>query len=288
MIIGQITDLHLGFAGDKASEPNQLRLDAVLERLIAFRPHLDLLLVTGDLTERGDQASMTRLRDRLERLPFPWAVLPGNHDLRSSLLEVFPETPSFDGYVQSALETFALRILLLDTVEEGRHAGAFDGGRAAWLERVLAAAPGQPTLLVMHHPPVPIGIDWMSASQAEPWTHDLTAVVAKAPQVVGAIAGHVHRPIVTPWAGTLLRVCPAVAPQLALNLSPINPARPDGRALLVSEPPGFAVHHWTPAGGLTTHFATVGPAETLLRYNEGFQPVIQRFLKEREQLPSAG
>ena len=56
------------------------------------------------------------------------------------------------------------------------------------------------------------------------------------------ISGHVHRPIVTHWAGTTLIVCSSTAPQVALDLEPIDPEQPDERSMIVAEPPCYALH----------------------------------------------
>jgi hypothetical protein len=286
MIIAQITDLHLGFEPGDALELNRVRLDRTVAKLCAMEPRPDLLLCTGDLTERGDLQSFRRLREALAPLPFAYFLGVGNHDERSALFEVFPETRTASGYVQYAIEDWPLRILMLDTLEHGRHAGAFGAARAQWLSEQLDAAPDRPTLIVLHHPPAFTGIDWMTLTAGETWAARLTAVVAGRPNIVGAVAGHIHRPVVTPWAGTCLRVCASVAPQVTLELKPIDLDRPDGRPLIQVEPPAFALHHWTPGTGLVTHFGRVEEVETLVRYDARFQPVLRRFAEERSEAPS--
>ena len=52
MLIAQISDLHIG-----ADDDNLSRLDAVLDQLEAMPARPDHLLVTGDLTEHGDETS---------------------------------------------------------------------------------------------------------------------------------------------------------------------------------------------------------------------------------------
>lgn len=286
MLIAQITDIHLGFERDNPGELNRQRLDQVVRKLCEMRPRPDLLLCTGDLTERGDLASFERLREALEPLPFPYHLVVGNHDLRGPLLEAFPETPTDRGFIQYAIEDQPLRILVLDTLEESRHAGAFGPERARWLTARLDEAPERPTLIVLHHPPAWTGIDWMTMGPEETWAPRLTAIVEGRGQVVGAIAGHMHRPIVAPWAGTCLRVCASVAPQVTLELAPMDLDHPDGRALIQAEPPAFALHHWSPQTGLVTHFGRVEEAPTLLRYDDRFQPTLRRFAEERGREPA--
>ena len=125
---------------------------------------------------------------------------------------------------------------------------------------------------------------WPTHPPPTSWAPRLTAIVARHQQVVGAIAGHVHRPIVAPWAGTTLRVCPSCAPQVTLDLRPMDLDHPDNRPLIQEEPPAFALHMWTP-GGLVTHYGRVEEPQTLLRFDSGFQPVLRHFAEEREQEP---
>jgi Icc protein len=286
MLIAQITDIHLGFEPGNPLELNRMRLNRTLEQLCAMRPQPDLLLCTGDLTDRGDAESFRRLREALAPLPFPCFLGLGNHDARAPFLEVFPETPTASGFVQYAIEEWPLRILMLDTLEHGRHAGAFNAARAQWLEARLDEAPERPTLIVLHHPPAYTGIDWMTLTAEEAWAARLTAIVAGRPNIVGALAGHDQRPVIAPWAGTCVRVCSSVAPQVTLELGPMDLDRPDGRPLVQIEPPAFALHLWGPETGLVTHFGRVEEAETVIRFDDRFQPVLRRFAEERSREPA--
>jgi 3',5'-cyclic AMP phosphodiesterase CpdA len=279
MLLAQITDLHLGFESDAPDEPNTLRLEATLEAVLGGRPRPDALLVSGDLTEHGDEASYRRLRAILDGLPVPAHLSLGNHDKRDAFRAVFPEAPDAGGFLQYAVEDAAVRLLVLDTLEDGRHGGGFCPTRAAWLAERLAES-ARPTLLVLHHPPIETGIDWMTVGEHEPWIERFAATVRGQEQILGAVCGHIHRPIATVWRGLPLSVCAATAPQLALDLTPLDPEAPDGRALIVEEPPAYALHRITPEGVLS-HFATVEPAHVLARYDDRMQPLIRALAAER-------
>jgi 3',5'-cyclic AMP phosphodiesterase CpdA len=279
MLIAQITDLHLGFDADGPDEPNARRLAATLEAILAQRPRPDLLLVTGDLTERGAPASYRRLKQMLAQTPIPACLTVGNHDDRAAFRAVFPDVPHMDDYVQYVADHGGVRLVVLDTLEEGRHGGGFCAARAGWLAARLAES-DRPTLLVLHHPPIETGVAWMTTDPREPWVRRLAEAVAGHPQVRGLVCGHIHRPIATVWRGLPLAVCPAVAPQVALDFTPIDPDAPDERPMVVDEPPGFSLHRIT-AEGLASHFATVGPAAVLARYGERMQPLVRRLAGER-------
>lgn len=280
MLIAQITDIHLGFEPDSPGEFNRQRLDRTLATLTSMDPCPDLLLATGDLIDRGDRDSYERLREAFAGLPFPVHMALGNHDERSTFRQVFPEAAFEDGFLQYVVETPHLRIIVLDTLEEGRHGGAFCERRAAWLEARLDEAPGARTLIVQHHPPVEVGIAWMNTDPAEPWVHRLAACLRGRDNVIGLVCGHIHRAIATLWEGLVVATCPSTAPQVALDLRPINPDVPDQRRLIIADPPGYALHWWN-GRELITHWETAEEHAVLARYDANLQGMIQHMLAER-------
>jgi Icc protein len=281
MLIAQITDIHLGFEPGNPDEFNRRRLDAALAALTAMEPRPDLLLATGDIADAGDDRdSYARFREATAALPFPVYTALGNHDGRAAFGEAFPAAPMADGFHQYAIEDRPLRILVLDTLEEGRHGGGFCETRAAWLRGRLAEAPERPTLIVLHHPPIESGLSWMTENPAAEWVKRLEAIVSAQTNIVAVIAGHLHRPVVTQWAGTTLAVCPSTAPQVALDLAPIDPERPDERPMIVSDPPCFALHWWN-GRSLVTHFDTAESHEILARYGPPLQPLVRMLMAEK-------
>ena len=281
MLIAQITDIHLGFDAGNPDEFNRQRLDSALRSLREMAPRPDLLLATGDLADAGDDSeSYARLKLAFANLPFPVYYALGNHDGREAFRANFPEAPMADGFLQYAIEDYELRILVLDTLEEGRHGGAFCETRAAWLRERLAEAPGRPTLIVLHHPPIESGLSWMTEDPEASWVERLEAIVAAHGNVVGLIAGHLHRPVVTTWAGTTLAICPSTAPQVALDLEAIDPDEPDGRPMIVADPPYYALHLWD-GRRLISHFDTAVEHIVLARFGPELQPLVRMLMAEK-------
>jgi 3',5'-cyclic-AMP phosphodiesterase len=244
-------------------------------------PRPDLLLATGDLADTGDDGeSYGRLKLAVADLPFPVFFALGNHDGRDAFRANFPDAPMPGGFLQYAIEDHDLRILVLDTLEEGRHGGNFCETRAAWLRERLGEAPDRPTLIVLHHPPIDSGLSWMTEDPEALWVKRLASIVAAHRNIVALVAGHLHRPVVTRWAGTTLVVCPSTAPQVALDLDSIDPERPDGRPMIVADPPYFAVHVWN-GTTLVTHFDTAGDHEILARYSPELQPLVRMLAAEK-------
>jgi len=280
VLMAQITDIHLGFDPDNPGEFNRQRLDQTLAVICAMNPQPDLILATGDLVDRGDVASYRRLREALDGCAIPVLLCLGNHDVRDSFAEVFPECDSVDGYYQYERAAGSLRLLILDTLEEGRHGGAFCETRAAWLTARLAERTADPVVIVMHHPPVEVGIEWMNTHPEEPWVQRFSAAIAGQSQVKAVICGHVHRAISVGWHGTTISICPSTAPQVALNLSPIDPDRPDDRPMIIADPPAYALHRWN-GDIMVTHFDTAEEHPVLAEYDDRMQPLVRSLLTER-------
>ncbi|WP_439534769.1 metallophosphoesterase [Polymorphobacter sp.] len=278
MLIAQVTDIHLGFQPDDPAELNRKRFDDIIETLLALTPRPDLLLATGDLTEHGTITSYQTLKAICDKLPFPVLPALGNHDSRANFCAVFPDSPLVDGFMQYSYDAGPLRILVLDTLDEGRHGGAFDSVRARWLDARLAED-AKPTIVVLHHPPIDTGNGWMTEDIDAAWVLRLRAVIERHAHVIRLVTGHLHRGIVTGWGGSTLAVCPSSAPQVAIDFRSIDPDVPDGRDMIVAEAPGFALHYWT-GRDLITHFGSGGDHPVLARYNARMQPTVRHILAE--------
>lgn len=281
MLIAQITDIHIGFDKGNPEEHNMVRLRAVLDHLVNGPNRPDLLLLSGDLTEDGAPEDYARLVEAVSICPFPVWPMAGNHDVRDALLDAFPHTPrSPDGFVHYTLEHGSLRLIVLDTLEPGRHGGGLCEDRAQWLSAELSAHPDQPTLVALHHPPFPAGIPWMDTDAREPWVARLAGALEGHGQVKGLICGHLHRTILSHWAGLPVLVCPSTAPAVGLDLNPIDQDAPDARKLITDEPPGYCLHLWN-GRDVVTHFEYAGDYRVFARFDENLQPMIREMIAER-------
>ncbi len=282
MIIAQMTDIHIGFEPEaRPEELNRQRFRATLDRLLRQPNTPDMLICTGDITDRGDEESFARTAELLGECPFPVHMMVGNHDSREGLVSAFPDTPMNDGFVQWTIEQDGLLIVLLDTLEPGRHGGAFCEKRRDWLRATLEAKRDMPTVIFMHHPPVVAGIGWMDPRPDEKWILNLGCALEGMTQVQAIHCGHLHRQITTGFCGIPLSVTPSVAPLVALDLRPISAEKPDARALITTEPPTYALHRWED-GKLVSHYERISDWDVLAFYNPHLQPMIREM--EREKL----
>lgn len=279
MLIAQISDLHIGAEPDDADGYNCRRLRRVLGAIADLPTRPDLLLVTGDIVDRGDPASYRRTEELLSACPIPWHAIPGNHDDRTSFSRAFPDLPTPGGFVQYVVDAGPIRLLLLDTLEEGRAGGGFCEQRAAWLDARLGEAPDTPAVLVLHHPPADLGIDWMREGP-RPWIARLGETIDRHPQVAAILCGHLHRPVATSWRRIPIAACPSVAPGLAPDFRALDPTAPDGRALVVADTPGYALHWWS-GSALVTHFASACDAAPLRRFDDAARPFLAGMMAEQ-------
>jgi Icc protein len=267
MLVAQITDLHIVAAGKlfhsprraiPEADPTWSHIDtaACLARAVAtlntLTPRPDVTVITGDLTEHGAPEEYANLRGLLAGFEMPVYVILGNHDSREALRAAFAGDGYFpaSGFLHYAINDYPMRLVGLDTHIPGAGGGELCQERLAWLDETLAAAPDEPTLVLMHHPPFPTAIEHMDRSGlADPAS--FAAVVAKHSQIERILCGHLHRTIDTRFAGTIAGTAPGAAHQLQLDLTP------DGRAQFNFEPPGYQLHLWRD-GRLITHTAVIG------------------------------
>jgi 3',5'-cyclic AMP phosphodiesterase CpdA len=245
----QISDPHIG-ASWEGCDPDESVLRAV-ESILSMPQRADALLVSGDLTENGTPEEYGRLRDLLAPLELEPHVLPGNHDLRAPLREAFGLPGKGDEPVSHVVELGPLRLVCLDSTIPGAEGGALDGGRIEWLDAALGEDGATPTVVAMHHPPLRTEIPPFEKIGLAPDSREaLACVLARHPQVVRIVAGHVHRPIVAELAGRVVVTAPSIYMQVALDF-----VSPD--LSMRAEPPGFAIHALRD-GVLTTHLQLIG------------------------------
>ncbi|GJL88886.1 MAG: 3',5'-cyclic adenosine monophosphate phosphodiesterase CpdA [Minwuia thermotolerans] len=251
MILIQISDLHITDPGepvDRLARTTE-RLAIAVARINAMQPRPDGVIVTGDLVNECRTSEYERLRQTLVPLQVPVWLMVGNHDARDDLRLVFDDHAYLGtrGFVQYTVEDLTVRLIALDSQIPGETAGALCAERLGWLEDRLAEQPDRPTMIFVHHPPFPSGIDRMDANGLVEGREELARIIGSHRQILGIGAGHVHRPIMTAIAGVPAHTCPSTAHQLGLDL-----LRTDGVSI-VAEPPACLMHTRQPGAPLVTH-----------------------------------
>lgn len=192
MRIIQLTDLHLTDpAGSDAARQHAEFIARGLRAVAERFGEAACCVITGDLTDQGEEAAYRVLHDQLRALPFPVLTLLGNHDDRAAYLRVFGGGDE-NGFVQSVFDQEALRLITLDTHLPGSDAGRLCDMRLDWLRARLAEAGETPVLLFLHHPPCDIGdpvLDPIRLNESQQFHR----VVRDFPSVRHVFFGHIHR-----------------------------------------------------------------------------------------------
>jgi len=260
--IAQISDLHIKRPGELAYRKvdTAAALTRCIAQLNALQPPPAMVVASGDLVDRGLPEEYAHLKRLLAPLALPLAAIPGNHDARVPLRAAFPEQPYADPNdalnLSVALER--LDLLLLDSSVPGEPHGLLDAATLTWLDQTLARSADRPALVFLHHPPFATGIAHMDR-QALRNPDDLAAVIGRHRRTRLIAAGHVHRAVLTSFAGVAATICPA--PNHAVDLDLTEARVPSLRI----EPPGLHLHVWLEGAGdqgrLVTHFVPIGDFE---------------------------
>jgi len=255
-LLVQLSDTHVRHPGELAYGRVDTAgfLARAVQAVLRLAPPVHAVVVSGDLTDDGLAAEYAHFAELLAPLSCPVYLMPGNHDHRDALRRAFPThahlQPAAGGpYIQYAVDLGGMRLVTLDTVVPGAGHGELCAERLAWLDTTLGDDPRTPTIVAMHHPPFPTYIDHMDQIGLLRGAEDLARVIERHPQVQRIICGHVHRSIQVRWAGTVVMTVPSTAHQVCLDL------QPGAAAAFAMEPPGFAIHAWTPDGPLVSHVA---------------------------------
>jgi len=188
----QVTDTHL-FA-DSASELYNVNSAATLGAVLADamgsgdRPP-DAIVATGDIAEDHSVAAYVRFREALSVPGLPVYCLPGNHDDPAAMAATLDSDRfQFCGHV--LLGDWLLVMLNSHVPREVR--GRLSPAELSRLETVIGQHRGRPTLVGVHHPPVPLGSRWLDRLGLEN-AGDLFSLLDRHDQVRGVLCGHVHQ-----------------------------------------------------------------------------------------------
>lgn len=180
-VLAHLSDLHFGRTDPKVVE-------ALMNDLHRHRP--DLIIVSGDLTQRARTHQFAEARAFLDRLPAPALVVPGNHDLAPlyrPLSRLFAPRERFRHHLpgHDPLPVWRdddLLVLGLDSTRSMRwKEGKLRNRHLDHVEEmVVHAAPDACKVAFMHHP---------LASTA--FGHPFEALAERGIDLV--LTGHVHR-----------------------------------------------------------------------------------------------
>jgi predicted phosphodiesterase len=242
-------DMHFGY-----TDPDRL---AAVANDLATLPSTDALLSTGDETHYGLASEYAAANTWLSQWEAPFYTVTGNHTFWNAAHGRETSVAQYQRFIQVwgqpmpyTWELGGVRFVGAGPVESGDTLAAANltVGQIDQLGLVLAAAPQQPTVLVLHSPfrHTVLGDNGPSNSVYTSDDYDfyqcsgerLKAVLARAPQVALVITGHTHSPLDAKGLLSLVPVGGRQVPQFNAMALPFvrrdYPSRPPNRQDLVT------------------------------------------------------
>jgi len=219
MLIAQISDPHVTTEGSaiRALVDTPQRLVDAFDSCASLARVPDVILLTGDLVNDATPEEYELLATTLDHAPCPVLPIPGNHDDATRLHATFTahracpvDLPDPSGPFHYIVDSHPIRLVAFDTTDAGNHSGLVTTESAAWLDAALGERPDQPTIVFMHHVPYPTGAWWFDYNGVAGATL-LRETLARHPQVIRVVSGHVHRATSTQWGPLILSSAPSTA-----------------------------------------------------------------------------
>ena len=207
------------------------RLQRVLEHAATSNP--DAYFLTGDFcAQEPEQDIYHQLRVVLGKLGKPYYLTPGNHDDRGMLRNAFYLEGHNDEPVKGLVRVNNRDFLFIDSSK-----GEVDDQQLRWLRQAISAYPR--AAVVMHHPPVPMGVKFMDGKYPLRATEKLLAILTSDARRRRIFCGHFHTARMVEFDNLQVHLCPPTS-------FFINPVVPEFQQEAL--PPAYLLLEWTPEG----------------------------------------
>lgn len=216
-LVVQISDTHILPPGSLlyGKTNSAAHLAAVVKQINNMKPQPDVVLITGDLVEKPQEACYMHFLALIEPLRAPTYILPGNHDSPEFMAEFFRGTPYFpvdDETCQFVVDGLPFRILMLNSHCPHSQLPEYPANRLAWLEGQLEQS-SEPTLIAIHHPPMVTGIAFVDMVGPQ-WFARLKQLLSRHANVKLVICGHSHMDMSGRIAQVPVYMAPSTSHQL--------------------------------------------------------------------------
>jgi len=161
----------------------------VLAHIDAANWPADLVAMTGDLIQDDSRAAYDRFCELMTPLNLPVHCVPGNHDIRELMRDAVSQEPFH--YCDSVRISNWL-IAGIDSCIDGDAGGRVDDDEMERLTGILADTDAEHVLICLHHPPLPVGSQWLDQVGLKNGDEFLR-IIGQPGIVRAAIFGHVHQ-----------------------------------------------------------------------------------------------
>ena len=194
-----LSDMHFG-------KLDAFHIESMLEAIRAIRP--DLIIVSGDFTQRARVSEYKGAAEFLKNLEFPHLVIPGNHDIRPLFNPIARITDPFDrykqyisdnlepGFVDEEVAIASVNTVRSHAIKDGRVNKSQIDRLARWFKRVKG---DRLKIVVTHHP---FDMPFVHKTQNKEYTYRTSRLARRAKMAVHTLAevgvdiylsGHYHQ-----------------------------------------------------------------------------------------------
>jgi Icc protein len=236
-------------------------LEALVDAINSLQFPIDFVLHTGDVVEDRSEEAYHVARRLFSRLRFPVYYVAGNHDDAAILQRVMLERKTVIEPFDQAMTIGGVRVVVLDSRGPNDPGGTLSNEQISGL-RALCRRKGEPLVIAIHHPPLPLDSRWLDTGWATPERAIPAMLLDRGPEFMDAIApardrirgvffGHIHRAFEVVYRGILFSSAPSAFGQLLTwpnqSLPEPSPAEPAGFNLVTIDPDRTIVsqHHIT-------------------------------------------
>lgn len=189
--IVQVSDIHL-FA-DTSKEllgvNTQNSFAAVVDLLTKDSDKIDIILLSGDLTQDQSPEAYQRVASMLSGFSMPIYYIPGNHDELATMQAVYPK----NSIVNDKQIVFPhWQFILLNSQIRKAVPGFLAPSELSYLEACLKMYPQKNAAIVFHHHPLSVNTGWLDPIGLTN-ANEFWEVVSNYPQVKVVLFGHVHQ-----------------------------------------------------------------------------------------------
>ena len=266
MLIAQISDTHIVEANKLAYgiAPTAENLARCIQHINAHVPAIDMVLISGDITNNGKFEELLHAKSLFDQLNIPYFIIPGNHDKREDVWSVFKGSacPAKDSrFINYVIKQGALRVIALDSTIPYQSGGEICEERASWLDQTLKEDPQQATIIFMHHPPVKCGVI-ETDEDGFIGAHSFSQVIQKYPHIKAILCGHIHRQAHTLWHNTVVSIAPSMGLRLKLDLTQ------EEESQFSLDDPAYQLHYVTAKEQLISYAVTVSSPKRYFTFEE--------------------
>ena len=214
-----------------------LDVNARFEKVLVHAMHLnpDAVFLTGDFCASAPvQEIFHQLRARLDLLGVNCYLTPGNHDDREMLRNAFDLEGQNYEPIRGTVQVKNKDFLFLDS-----STGKVNEEQIGWLTDALKAHPEAP--IVMHHPPMPMGVAFMDRKYPLQETENLLSALTADGHPRKIFCGHYHSNRTVNWKNLEVHICPPASFY-------INPHKEEFEQDFF--PAGYLLLEWPEEGGL--------------------------------------